>query len=189
MVRRFDKWIPIPDDEPVRHVSWHQANAYCSLRRQAPAERSRMGVRGAERPGKRRPCLGMDLEHVLAVPRLRARPVQGVLRALVRHPQGAAWRELRHARRRIACTLPQLLHARAGGYLRRLSHLRAVSVLTSRDNPKVKRWTKLADARYRRSEARADRGAASRGGCATARLEARRGACDEEAQRTRRSAT
>src|SRR5512145_550123 len=98
----------------------------------------------------------MDLERVLAVPRLRARPLQGVLRALVRHPQGAARRELCNAGQRVACTLPQLLHARPGGYFRRLSHLRAVSVLTSRDNPKVKRWTKLAaDARYRRSEKRA----------------------------------
>jgi iron(II)-dependent oxidoreductase len=30
-VRRFDRWIPIPDDEPVRHVSWHEANAYCAF--------------------------------------------------------------------------------------------------------------------------------------------------------------
>ena len=28
-VRRFDRWIPIADDEPVRHVSWHDAMAYC----------------------------------------------------------------------------------------------------------------------------------------------------------------
>ena len=52
--------------------------------------------------------------------------------------------------------LPQLLHARARRHLRRLPHLRAVTVLRSRDNPKVKRWAKLAsDARYRRSEKRA----------------------------------
>jgi gamma-glutamyl hercynylcysteine S-oxide synthase len=29
-VRRFERWIPIPDDEPVRHVSWHDATAYCT---------------------------------------------------------------------------------------------------------------------------------------------------------------
>ena len=29
MVRRFDRWVPILDDEPVRHVSWHDARAYC----------------------------------------------------------------------------------------------------------------------------------------------------------------
>jgi iron(II)-dependent oxidoreductase len=29
-LRRFDRWIPIPPDEPVLHVSWHQAQAYCA---------------------------------------------------------------------------------------------------------------------------------------------------------------
>jgi iron(II)-dependent oxidoreductase len=29
-VRRFERWIPVPDDAPVRHVSWHDALAYCA---------------------------------------------------------------------------------------------------------------------------------------------------------------
>src|SRR5688572_5533054 len=115
-----------------------------------------MGVRGACRPREHRPRLGMDPDHLSPVPRLCARSVQGVLRALVRHAQGAARVELRNAARIRARTLPQFLYARAGRYLRRLPHLRAVTVLSSKDNPKVRHWRKLAeDARYRRAQRRA----------------------------------
>jgi iron(II)-dependent oxidoreductase len=39
MLRRFGRWIPIPDDAPVRHVSWEQANAYCAFAgRRLPTE-------------------------------------------------------------------------------------------------------------------------------------------------------
>jgi iron(II)-dependent oxidoreductase len=38
-VRRFGRWIPIPDDQPVRHVSWQQAQAYCEFAgRRLPTE-------------------------------------------------------------------------------------------------------------------------------------------------------
>jgi iron(II)-dependent oxidoreductase len=29
-LRRFDRWLPIPPDEPVMHVSWHDAQGYCA---------------------------------------------------------------------------------------------------------------------------------------------------------------
>jgi iron(II)-dependent oxidoreductase len=37
--RRFERWLPLEKSEPVRHVSWHEARAYCAwAKRRLPAE-------------------------------------------------------------------------------------------------------------------------------------------------------
>jgi gamma-glutamyl hercynylcysteine S-oxide synthase len=38
-VRRFDRWIELPPGEPLMHVNWHEANAYCRYAgRRLPSE-------------------------------------------------------------------------------------------------------------------------------------------------------
>ena len=37
--RRFDRWLPLDTDQPVRHVSWNEAQAYCAwAKRRLPTE-------------------------------------------------------------------------------------------------------------------------------------------------------
>ena len=77
-----------------RHVSWNEAQAYCTGRA-AAADGGRMGIRFLTHEWGER--LGMDCEHLRTVSGLRRRSVRRLLAALVRHAQGVEGRELRHA--------------------------------------------------------------------------------------------
>ena len=97
-LRRFDRWIPIP-----RRRAGEARELARRARPTAPwpagACRPRPNGSAPRSPGWTNVghVWEWTCEHLPAVPRLRARPVQGILRALVRHAQGAARRELRHA--------------------------------------------------------------------------------------------
>ena len=37
--RRFERWLPLVPEEPVRHVNWHEAQAWCAwAKRRLPTE-------------------------------------------------------------------------------------------------------------------------------------------------------
>ncbi len=54
--RRFDTWTPLPLREPVIHVNWHEAEAYCRYAgRRLPSEAEwEMAAAGSATPAKRR---------------------------------------------------------------------------------------------------------------------------------------
>src|SRR2546425_12326396 len=70
--------------------------------------------------------LGVDRDGLPPLSRLRRRSVRGILRAVVRHAQGAARRLLGDARAPAAQHVAELLHARPARRLRRIPHLLAV---------------------------------------------------------------
>src|SRR5688572_22832544 len=89
----------------------------------------------------------MDRRCFRAVSRLRRRPLQGVLRAVVRRSQGAARRVLCHARVPHTQYVPELLHPGAPGRVRGFPNVRAMSAqprrITWAENPRYRALVKL----------------------------------------------
>src|SRR5881396_2853059 len=119
--------------------------------RKSLRERTRSGRRVRSRrqfrrlPADARQRMGMDLEHLRSLSGFRAGSVRGILRALVRDPQGPARRQLRDARAARLQYLEEFLYAGPRRRLRRVSHLRnRVKSIHSKDNPQVKALIKLA---------------------------------------------
>src|SRR2546423_4494725 len=87
----------------------------------------------------------MDLEHLRSLSGFRARSVCGILRALVRDPQGSARGQLRDACAADLQHLEEFLHSGSRRCVRRIPYLRArVKSIRSRDNPQIKALIKLA---------------------------------------------
>ncbi len=83
-------------------------------------------------PADDRQCVGMDGVGLPALRGLRRRSLQGLLAAVVRQPQGAAWRLLGDQRAHRPAGLPQLLHARPQRRVRRLPDLRGLDCVGAR---------------------------------------------------------
>ena len=71
--------------------------------------------------------LGMDIDRVRAVPGVRCRPLQGVLRAGIQRTQGASRRSVEHAQPPDPQHLAELLHARPARRDVRVPHVRGLS--------------------------------------------------------------
>jgi hypothetical protein len=126
--QRWGRWQPLDPTLPACHLSAHEAEAWCAWAGRGGMGTCRRPAARCVRLGQR---VGMDREPLHAVPGLRRAPVPRLFGPVVRQPQRAARRVVRHAATFAAPALSQLLLPRAQRHLCRLSIVCALKHATS----------------------------------------------------------
>ncbi len=112
--QRFGRSVRVPLGQPVVHVSFHEAQAWCEWagrRLPSEVEWEQAAHRGASRGFRWGEVWEWTATTFQPYPGFEAHPYRDYSAAVVRHPPRAAWRFRRHPRAPARSEIPQLLPA------------------------------------------------------------------------------